>query len=73
MLRANNKDEFAMLLDQAYADLGLESPRVRREKRAAEDAVKRAARVEAAEAKRVARIEALKAELAALAPGDPIF
>jgi N-methylhydantoinase A/oxoprolinase/acetone carboxylase beta subunit len=72
-LRANNREEFETLLDQAYAELGLLSPRVKRQQRAAEAAKSKAAAAERREERRLARIEALKAELAALAPGDPLF
>lgn len=72
-LRELNAEQFATLLDEAYASLGLQSPRVRREERAAEAAAKKAAAAIRREERRLAKIEALKAELAALAPGDPLF
>jgi hypothetical protein len=72
-LRTAHREEFDTLLDQAYADLGMVSPRIKSQQRAAEAAVARAAAAERREARRLAKIEALKAELAALAPGDPLF
>lgn len=65
-LREAHSEEFEGLLDEAYASLGAESPRKRRE---ANRAAAEAARVAAArkrEERKAARIAGLEAELAAL-------
>ena len=71
-LRANNREEFNMLLDAAYVELGLLSPRAKRAERDVFSAEKRAAAAARKEEKRLAKIEALKAELTAL-EADPLF
>ena len=71
-LKDLHADQFATLLDEAYAEEGVESPRKRRERLAAEAAQAATARRIARESKKVEKIERLKAELAAL-EGDPLF
>jgi hypothetical protein len=61
-LKELNADQFAMLLDEAYSDQGVESPRNRRDRLAEEAAQARLA----AAAKRQARQDAKIAEAKAL-------
>ena len=63
-LRATHKDEFNALLDQAYANLGLVSPRVKRAEKAAEAAAAKEAAAVKREERRLARIAKLEEELA---------
>jgi len=74
-LRAAHRDEFDRLLDKAYADLGVESPRLRRERKKAEVFAAKTAAAEKREAAREAKIAKMEAELAALrgVAADPIF
>ena len=71
-LRKAHEAEFADLLDKAYADLGVESPRVRRARIKAEKSKAQSERLEANRLKREKRIADLEAQLASL-KGDPIF
>lgn len=70
-LKMLHEDEFALILDEAYAAEGVESPRVRRERLASEAAKAAAARRIAREEKKAEKIAALEAELAAL-KGDTL-
>jgi hypothetical protein len=65
-LKDLHADQFALLLDEAYSDLGVESPRVRRERLAADAAKARAAAALRREERKAAKVAALEAELAAL-------
>ena len=65
-LKELHADQFALLLDEAYAAEGVESPRARRERVTAEAAQAAAARRVAREEKKAAKIADLEKELAAL-------
>ena len=58
-LKSLHEDEFALILDEAYAAEGVESPRVRRERLASEAAKAAAARRIAREEKKAEKIAAL--------------
>jgi hypothetical protein len=64
-LKELHADQFALLLDEAYEALGVESPRQRRERIAGEAAQAAAARAVAREAKAQAKIEEAAALLRA--------
>ncbi len=63
-LREAHADEFADLLDKAYADLGIESPRVKRIARQAIADRERQAREERKAAKALDRVNKARQELA---------
>ena len=64
-LKDLNAGQFALLLDEEYAALGVESPKARRERLQAEAALAAKARREAREAKERAKIEEAAALLRA--------
>jgi hypothetical protein len=64
-LKALHVEQFALLLDEAYADLGVDSPRVRREKAAEDAAAKRLLNAQKKERAAQARLEAAAALLRA--------
>lgn len=72
-LKELNADQFALLLDEAYAAQGVESPRQRSARRQAEAAQARTAAAARREERKAARVKALEAELASLKGGDPLF
>lgn len=65
-LKELHAEQFATLLDEAYAAEGVESPRVRRERKASEVAQARAAVAVRREERKAAKVAALEAELALL-------
>lgn len=71
-LRDAHREEFDGLLDAAYADLGLVSPRVKREQRAVAEAAEKAAREVRREEMRLKKIADLEMQLEALKGGVPI-
>jgi len=64
-LKSLHVEQFALLLDKAYADLGVDSPRVRRNKAAEEVAMKRLLNEQKKERAAQARLEAAAALLRA--------
>lgn len=65
-LREQHSEEFESLLDAAYRDLGVESPKSKARRRKEEADKARAEAAARREARKAARVAALEAELAAL-------
>jgi len=74
-LKEAHRDEFADLLDIAYADQALKSPRTKRAEREAAEFIAKQLRADRKEAARLAKITQMEFELAALkgtVSGDPV-